>query len=62
MARSYTNAAKQAMRVRVELARFDEDTYYKVYFSLLRSGLDETQALNALTQMQDDGILFREAI
>jgi hypothetical protein len=48
------------MRVRQELARFDQNTFYKVFLSLRRSGLDETQATNAINQMQDDGILFRE--
>lgn len=37
-----------------------EDTMHKVYKSLLDSGLNGDVASNAIRQMQNEGILFRE--
>lgn len=38
----------------------DEDTLFKVYDALRRTGLDEQQARHAIMEMQNVGILFRE--
>lgn len=38
----------------------DEDTLHKVHQALMRAGLTEAQGLNAINEMQNGGILFRE--
>lgn len=39
---------------------YDEDTLLKVYACLTESGLTEEQAIDAVTCMQNKGVLFRE--
>lgn len=39
---------------------YNDGTMFKVYQALRRAGLSEPQALNAINEMQNDGILFRE--
>lgn len=39
---------------------FTEETLFKVFKALRRTGLDEDGATNAIAEMQNDGILFRE--
>jgi hypothetical protein len=39
---------------------FDENTLFKVYDSLRAAGLEEQQARDAITDMHNKGILFRE--
>ena len=39
---------------------FTENTLFKVYDALRASGLDEQKARDAITEMQNNGILFRE--
>lgn len=41
-------------------AYFDENTLFKVYDSLRAAGLDEQAARDAISDMQNKGILFRE--
>jgi len=41
---------------------FNEDTLHKVYAALEEAGLSKEQSLNAVNQMQNKGILFRERI
>lgn len=38
----------------------DDQTMLKVYEALLRAGLESEQAVSAITEMQNAGILFRE--
>jgi hypothetical protein len=38
----------------------DDQTMRKVYNALIRSGLDHDAAMNAINEMQNAGILFRE--
>lgn len=42
------------------LERHDEGTVKKVYHALLQTGLTNNQALDAINEMQNVGILFRE--
>lgn len=42
------------------MEHFDEDTLFKVINALVRSGLTEQQATDAINEMQNAGILFRE--
>lgn len=37
-----------------------EDTLFKVYDSLIKAGLNDRAAMNALHDMQNRGIYFRE--
>lgn len=39
---------------------YNEETLFKVYESLRRSGLSDSACRSAVNQMQNDGILFRE--
>lgn len=39
---------------------FTEQTMFKVYKSLRKIGLDEDKAIDAMNEMQNEGILFRE--
>lgn len=39
---------------------FTENTLFKVYDALRKVGMDETQARDAISEMQNAGILFRE--
>lgn len=39
---------------------YGEDTIHKVHQALMRAGLTEDNAINAINEMQNDGILFRE--
>lgn len=43
-----------------DVTAFDEQTLFKVFRALIESGLTEKQALSAINQMQNVGILFRE--
>lgn len=43
-----------------EELHFDEDTLRKVYEGLLKAGIFGQQAVDAVNQMQNQGILFRE--
>lgn len=43
-----------------ENVTFDENTLFKVYDSLRSAGLEEQQARDAISDMQNKGILFRE--
>jgi hypothetical protein len=43
-----------------EESRYNEDTNFKVQKGLLKSGLDMQQAFDAIREMQNEGILFRE--
>ncbi|HET9725768.1 MAG TPA: hypothetical protein VFP28_02560 [Gemmatimonadales bacterium] len=39
---------------------YDEGTLGKVYGALLRAGLNQSQAIDAVNYMQNEGVLFRE--
>jgi hypothetical protein len=45
-----------------ENVTFDENTLFKVYDSLRDAGLDEQKARDAISDMQNKGILFRERV
>lgn len=44
-----------------ENLHYDEDTLKKVYEGLLAAGIFGQQAVDAVNQMQNQGILFRES-
>lgn len=46
--------------VREEIETHDHNTLDKVYKGLTKTGLDHQQAVDAITNMQNEGILFRE--
>jgi hypothetical protein len=39
---------------------YDEETLVKVYRALVNSGASDRQAVEAISEMQNEGILFRE--
>lgn len=41
---------------------YTENTLFKVYDVLRAAGLDETQSRDAISEMQNQGILFRERV
>lgn len=43
-----------------ERTTYDDQTLHKVYRALARAGLSHAQASDAVTEMQNEGILFRE--
>ena len=60
--RSAFRSAAVAISRRFERLRIDEDTLQKVYAALEKAGITEQQAIDAVNQMLDLGILFRERI
>lgn len=57
-----SKAAKAARQIELELNHFDEATLFKVFSALRKSGLEDHQADDAINEMQNAGILFRERI
>src|ERR1700744_4157008 len=45
-----------------DVVRHDDNTLVKVLAALFQSGLNDIQARDAITSMQNEGILFRERI
>jgi hypothetical protein len=44
-----------------DVTRHTEKTMFKVRIALLRTGLDDQEVIDAINQMQNESILFREA-
>lgn len=55
-----TLCSNEAMIARVET--HDQDTLLRVQQALISSGLTQYQAFDAISAMQNDGIIFRERI
>lgn len=45
-----------------DITYHDDETMHKVYRALSSVGLDDKNIINAVTRMQNDGILFREIV
>jgi len=63
-----SNQDSEIRQLRTEVERLqaavlyhDQDTMWKVHEALRRAGLTGTQAINVVNDMQNQGILFREA-
>jgi hypothetical protein len=50
----------EVRRLHAEALHYDEETLFKAFAGLLTSGLTADQGRDAINQMQNQGILFRE--
>lgn len=46
----------------IDSTQYDEDTLYKVYTGLEMAGVSGQQAIDAVNQIQNQGVLFRERL
>lgn len=57
-----TNAIPEDREMIVEPSSYDDFTMQKVHDGLERAGLDLRQRTDAISEMQNEGILFRERV